>query len=826
MNNIKSLTCVWMVLLCIVFFTSCVQRVGKNESVSESKEQPDWFSSYYELKTVEGYEKPEGFDWYMRNIQRFEDAALVNANLRSVRELGPTNIAGRVRAFIFDRTTEDRYLAGGISGGLWESLDAGASWHPYAIHDQNVNISYIDQSTLDPNLVYYCTGEVTGNSAGIGGVGVFRSRDAGKNFELLENTALIYNRTWRVVCSKSDTNTVYLAHSGGLSYSENQGEDWDDLIFSQVTDIEVLPNGAVWAGVKDLGVMYSPTGKPNSFLFVRNDVLPEEGFARVELAVAPSDTNTVYIAYEDEATDGLLDIFKTTDGGQSWTRLTNPQDQDIYFNYSWYCLALAVHPTDPNMVFIGSVGIGYSLDGGQSWQVMQGPGHVDRHIFAFDPFDDTRFIVGSDGGLHEGYTGETPIRTIESLNNGLNITQFYTGSYHPTEDIVMGGTQDNGTLLSSENTQAFQHIFGGDGSFNIINPDDVDNAYVSYQRGYAFRSNDFTNPLRDWTYIMDDLDADNDGSLDDDTYFINPLYIDRVHTDRIFFPTRERVWASDNRGDNWYQLTDPIEDPYVIKTKAVDDSTTLAFLAGIAVFYRIDNLQQHSAGAEVDLSNTMPEEIEEGFIKDFSFHPLYDSVLYISLSSYSNEPRVWKITDALSDSPQWESISGDLPAGLPVNGIVAIPSQPGFMAIATDYGVYTSINEGENWTLEPSIPNVPVHQLKYNAELDKLYFYTHGRGIWSAELELDVATEELKPKDMSLKIWPNPTVTELNFSIDADFEPIRASILSMTGQEFLSFDLSKNQRMLRLSELRAGAYILWLRNTSGRSVSRGFYKAD
>ena len=815
-------------LIGLLFVTlSCLQTTDSSLSDNNTdhpEKNPEWAKEYMELKTSEGYQKPEGFDIYMRNLQHNNLAALEKSALKSIKELGPDNIAGRTRAFVFDQTTKDRYLVGSISGGLWESTDAGLSWHPTDIHDQNVNITSIDQSVLDPNLVYYSTGEVTGNSAGIGGVGLFKSTDAGHTFKLLENTSFIYNRTWRVACSKVDTQEVFLASTEGLSVSRDGGENWEELILSQVTDVETLPNGHVWAGVHSRGLMFSPTGEAGSFTFVGLDTLPQDGFRRIEIAVAPSDTNTVYVAYEDASSRKLLNIYKTTDGGLTWSQLPHPEEQgSIFFNYAWYCLALAVHPTNPDAVLLGSVGMGYSTDGGHTWQNLSNAGHVDRHLIAFDPFDPDKFIIGSDGGLVVGTASEIPFRMLGDLNNGLNITQFYTGTYHPDEDIAMGGTQDNGTLLSQQENQEFNRVFGGDGAFNIINPSDPDNAYVSYQRGFVYRSNDF-GTFRTWDYIMGDLDFDSDGNIDDRVYFINPLYLDQTQPDKLFFPTRDRIWTSDNQGDTWYQLTDNIEGFYVVRTKAINDSTTVGFMAGTGVFYRIDNLQDHGQGEEINLTSTIPASIQNGFIKDFCFHPIYDSVLYVSYSSYATQPRVWKVTNVLSDNAKWESVSGDLPVGLPVNGIVVSDMDPDVIILATDYGAYSTADGGIHWTLESEIPNVPIHEVKLNKNLGKLYFYTHGRGIWSAELDLPTATTSPTTSSPGIKLWPNPATDYLQYEMSDSFNPTQAYILKMTGQQHNSFRLSDQSGHIDITHLPPGQYILWLKDKQNRSASTPFVK--
>ena len=818
----------YLLITCLFFSCQHSAQIKDNKALLDAPDKnPAWAAEYHELKTSEGFEKPIGFENYMRSIQLNNFSARQISLFNGVKELGPSNIGGRTRAFTFDRNVEDRYLAGSISGGLWESLDAGESWNPMDIFDQNINITSIEQSPLDPDIFYYSTGEVTGNSAGINGVGLFKSTDGGHEFEILENTEFIYPRTWRVECSKTDTQSIYLAHRGGLDASRDGGDNWEALIFSQVTDVETLPNGAVFAGVHSRGLMFSPTGEPGSFSFIGTDSLPQNGFNRIELAIAPSDTNTIYIAYEDQSDRRLLDIYKSENGGLNWSLLPHPQEEGgISFNFTWYCLALEVHPTKPNTIMIGSVGAGYSTDGGQSWSVLSQFGHVDRHLFAFDPFDEDRFIIGSDGGMVEGFSGVEPFEFVASLNNGYNVTQYYTGDNHPTKDITLGGTQDNGTHINNTEDQVFDRVFGGDGSFNSFNPKNPDTAYVSFQRGNMFRTYGFSNQFRQWDYIMDDLDFDEDGSIDDGTYFINPFYVDQDQSEKLYFPTRDRMWTSDDNGDTWYHLTDPIDNLYVIRTRVTSDTTTVGYIFGTGIMLRINNLLDHGAGEEISLSTSLMNAIGNAFIKDFEIHPQSPDTLYVAISSFYTQPRVWMVTNALSDSPMWESISGDLPTGLPVNGIAISHDDTDKIIIGTDYGVYTSDNGGENWVLETAIPNVPIFEVKLRHSDNKLFIYTHGRGIWTADILLATATNNIANNNKpALKIWPNPASNQINYKVDKAFKAATATVLSMDGRAISQLTLpNSNQQIIDIDHLSSDSYILWLKDKNGRHTSSAFIK--
>jgi hypothetical protein len=142
--------------------------------------------------------------------------------LDSIQEVGPYNIGGRTRALIVDRSNANRIFLGAITGGMWVSEQSGANWERVNDNEKTLNISHMAQNPLNPDELYYCTGEGAGNSGGAPGAGVFKSTDHGKTFFQLPATAVgTYDYTWRIACSPVDSHTVFVATgSSGLYRSK------------------------------------------------------------------------------------------------------------------------------------------------------------------------------------------------------------------------------------------------------------------------------------------------------------------------------------------------------------------------------------------------------------------------------------------------------------------------------------------------------------------------------------------------------------------------------------------------------------------------------
>jgi hypothetical protein len=796
-----------------------------NESTSMRKSKnPGWEEQWKEMKIEKGSEMPVGFANYMFRVHKAAFENRTKHNLDTVFEVGPDNIAGRTRAFMIDLQDPTRFLAGGISGGLWEGLYKGWWWLPMDPAHANHSVTFINQSELDPNIVYYSTGEPTGNSAGLDGVGVFKSTDGGYNFELLESTEFLYPRIWRVNASLKDTQTMFIAHVDGLSMSVNGGETVEDVLFSEITDIELRKDGSIFAAMHGEGVFYSPDGTSGSWTELGVSELPQSDIGRIEMTVSPSNPDIIYVAYERDEDNTLYGVYKSENGGNSWEEMQNPQFLGVTFNYTWYCLALQVHPADPDIVFIGSVGAAYSKDGCNTWKEISNYGHVDRHLFVFDPEDTLELYIASDGGIDVTYLGEEPYPYDGNLNEGFNITQFYSGSFHPTEDIVMGGTQDNGTLLQKPDNQFFKHVLGGDGAFNIIHPEDPEIGYASYQNGSVQRTYNLSAFQPSWHYIMSDL---NDGDGIPGAYFINPLYMSEDNPDRLFFPTRNTIYISEDGGDSWNEMTTTIDRAYIVRSRKINGAGTVVFIGGAqGRFYRIDDLDAHTPGGETNLRFSVPPNIDDAYIRDIQIDPDDPSILYVSLSSYSDEPRIWKVTDALSSVPKWQSMSGDLPIGLAVNYMAISDTEPRVYFAATDYGLYSSSNEGETWVLESDIPTAPIFECKIRKSDQILYAYTHGRGIWKARVKTPVSANDVLTNDVDCVLSPNPTrgIMHLQFADAVDIE--RAFVYDFSGRR-INIPLERTQAshyQLDVGHLSLAPYVLTVVDRQGGIWQEKFIK--
>ncbi len=412
-------------------------------------------------------------------------------------EVGPDNIGGRTRAILIDRTDHDLVFAGGVAGGLWKSTTGGSSWVQIPSVSQNIAVSCIAQDKL--GNIYVGTGEsfatasggANGSAAFIGG-GMYFSSD-GTNFSLLSSTLPTPNTTgsqWafinKIACDPN-SGRVYAATNAGLKYSDDQGTTWSSLApplqAANSTDVKIGTDGTVVASIlnrcyiNDKGntswVSHS-TGLP--------DKLPASGVGRIEFAISPQDNNYIYASAA--APNGTLaGIYRSTDKGETWTLIGPPGSTHFqpFRSQGGFNNIISVSPVNKDKVYLGGIDMWQWEQGGNFtkktlWYLDPSSPlyiHADHHTYVWHPTNPNILYTGSDGGVSRSLDGGN---TFHTLNKKYGTIQFYSICHGPQGE-VLGGTQDNGTLMVDRKgnfpTEGYK-VQGGDGgaaAISHLNPD-------------------------------------------------------------------------------------------------------------------------------------------------------------------------------------------------------------------------------------------------------------------------------------------------------------------------------------------------------------------
>ncbi|HET7712747.1 MAG TPA: hypothetical protein VFL80_12515, partial [Thermoanaerobaculia bacterium] len=330
--------------------------------------------------------------------------------------LGPGNIGGRTRALIFDPADPNTLYAGAVSGGIWKSVDGGASWMPIGDHLTNIAVNSLAIDPADPKTLYAGTGEgyfreeVRGTALPLRGNGIFVTRDGGVSWRQLPFTSgedfLWVND---LVLSRHDPRRLYAATRSGVWRSLDAGENWSRVVATTVKggclDLALRPDAAgdylfASCGIFEQATIYrserAEMDQPWSA------VLTDPAMSRTTLAIAPSNPSIIYalaasnLPGPNGQTQNLHAVYRSAQNGDagSWTQqvrydagdklstilLTNPlgamnpqclgtQGQGNYTPMGWHCNVIAVDPRNPDIVWAGGVDLFRSDDAGKSWGV-------------------------------------------------------------------------------------------------------------------------------------------------------------------------------------------------------------------------------------------------------------------------------------------------------------------------------------------------------------------------------------------------------------------------------------------------------------------------
>lgn len=738
--------------------------------------------------------------------------------LYNTRFLGPHNASGRTRAIVNDKSDPAVLFAGSSTGGLWKSVNQGQNWSAVDDFSTGMNITCLEQNPLNADVLYYGTGEYKNRKIRDSGSGVYRSTDHGNTFTQLSATAnpdfwFVYD----ISHSPLQDSTLYVATAlNGVYRSNDAGQNFQTVFNNgkTVSDVKCLPNGEVLLAVSYDGIYLSASG--DSGTFIKAIGTPSSGFSRIETAYCDSFPDIMYAVFSDSLqsmSSGLQGMYKSTDGGHSWSAITNPENVG-FFPYADYMLSIAVKPDNPNFVVVGGAQGCYTNNGGQSYIYLQYP-NIDQHKFLFSVNNPNVFYAGHDQGLTR-FTISGSNLTHNDLIQGYHTVQVWGGGFFPFGDDVFIGSQDNKFKYNRGGSSNFQTLnnYGIDGKYCHIHPQQNNIAYALGDFGYVMRSDNFTGLTPTLSPKLNGLDIDGDNVVDDDTWYDCRLEMDYTNGDRLFLSTREHIWKTTDRGNTWTRATNTFaggnSSPHPYALELVDNPAQTLYAGGTrGLLLRIDNVFSSLPGMETDLSSSSPQVlIPSGRIQDLKAHPTHVGELYAGIRDPGIAPRVWRITDADGANPIWTDISGNLSAEIHVYSLELDPTHPDSVIFAgTEYGLWYTADGGTSWSRDQNIPPVSIYDIRLRQTDRRLFIFTFGRGVWVADLDSVTASPGQEDWAQEIQVYPNPSngVFHLNGPAFSTGDTYSVSVCDAFGREVYRVEQST---VLDLKNLSAGMYVV------------------
>lgn len=684
--------------------------------------------------------------------------------------LGPTNIAGRVRSIIIDHTNPSIIYAGSVSGGVWKSTNGGQNWFPLKDKMENLAVCALVMDPNDHNIIYAGTGEGFFNIDAIRGAGIFKTTDGGVNWTRLESTNDPNFYYVNDLAIDKNTGKIYAATINGLYFSTNGGNSWS-LVNGGISgnvycmDIEIANTNpaTIYAtyGHFSQSRIYRSTNGGISFSQIHT--VPDQG--RAEIAVSKSNPQILYLSFHDLTTNEVTKFQKSTNGGNSFFDITVPGPSLTYNSYTgpqaWYDNIVEVHPQNSNIVFAGGVDLFKTTDGGFNWSQITNwyayltypYVHADFHAIVFHPTNPDIIYVGTDGGVFRTTNGGS---NWSELPSGMTTIQFYYGATHPTQNIYYGGTQDNGVVKNIIGTN-WQDIFGGDGGATEVDFNNPNIVYTEYVNLAIFKS---TNGGQNWTKIMNGIPSGpnfSDGTTDR-VLFIAPIKMDPNNPNNLVAGTY-RVFRTTNGGNSWSAISGDLTGDGTGSIGAKISALAIAKNNSNVIYAGCSN------GRVLVTTNTgnnwsiISSGLPTLFVKDIEISQTNPGTVYVAFSGYTNGAKIYKTTNFGST---WTNISSNLP-NLPVNCIVLNPQNASHILVGTDLGVFETTNGGLSWfQTDPSLPNVAVFDMTYRSNDKTIFAWTHGRGLWKASIVTSIKEDQAENiKDFKLhQNFPNPFNSE------------------------------------------------------------------
>jgi photosystem II stability/assembly factor-like uncharacterized protein len=744
---------------------------------------------------------------------------------------GPLNIGGRISAVAMHPSDMQTIYAGAASGGIFKSTNTGASWTPIFDDELSLSIGDIAIAPSDPDIIWVGTGEANagGGSMSYDGFGIYKTSDAGNSWEHigLENSGSI----GRLVVHPSDPQTCYVAAMGRL-FSDNPdrgifrttdgGASWEKVLYINDSvggiDIVMHPNhpdtlyAAMWERVRrpdrrnyggpGCGIYRSYDGGDSWTLLTNGLPSSSPSVGRIGIDISESDPNILYAIYADNV-GYFTGVYKTVNGGNSWVR-TNDGDLDgMYSSYGWWFGRISIDPVDPDIAYAIGFDLYKTSDGGNSWPLISSSVHVDHHDIVVHPLNHNFLVNGNDGGIYISTNGGSSWNFLENLP----ITQFYTCDIdEQNPQRLYGGTQDNGTNRTlTGGTTGWQPVYWGDGFFVLVDPSDNNYIYAEYQYGNFARSTD-------GGYSFNSAMSGISGS--DRMNWNTPFVFDPNNPQILYFGAN-RLYKTTNRAGSWQPVSPDLTNGGANSNVVYGTITAIAVAPSNSqvIYVGTDdgNVWQTANGGSnwTNISNGLPLR----WVTRVAVDPYDEMTVYVTLSGYRYDnylPHVFRSTEG---GGNWQDITGDLPEA-PANDIIVDPSLDSTLYLATDFGVFVTRNLGLNWAmLGDNLPNVPIVDLRFHQPTRTLVAATYGRSMYTFAVDQLVGVKpELNVDDIAFSIFPNPAKNQIWLGYTGTDNNLQYHIYNMKGEIVSNGNCSSlsGSGRIDLPDLSCGEYLFKL----------------
>ena len=704
-----------------------------------------------------------------QSVVKKEDLDLSGLKFRSV---GPAITSGRIADFAVNPDNPKEYYVATASGGVWKTTNSGTTYSPIFDSQNSYSIGCITMDPNNSNIIWVGSGENNNQRSVSYGDGVYKSIDGGVSWQNmgLGNSEHIGN----IIVHPENSDIIYVAAIGplwssggdrGLYKSTDSGNTWKAVLtIDENTGInevvmdpsnpEILYASAfqrrrhvfTYLGGGPQSGIYKSTDGGDSWTKV-NKGLPDVDLGRIGLAIAPSNSETVYAIVEAAQNKG--GFYSSINGGASWVK------QGDYNSSGNYYQEIVVDPLNEKVIYAMDTWMQVSRDGGKTFKNLgEDFKHVDNHCLWIDPLDTDHLLAGCDGGIYETFDAAATWQ----FKANLPITQFYKVAVDNAEPFyfIYGGTQDNFSMGGPSRTISGNGIansewfmtHGGDGFESAIDPEDPNIVYAQSQYGYLVRYDKLSG---------EELGIQPQPGKSENAYRWNwdaPLQVSAHKPGRIYFAAN-KVFRSDDRGNSWEVISDDLTAQInrnelkvmgrLWSTDAVAKNSSTSPYGTIVAFSESPvNQDLLYVGTDDGLIQVTEDggknwrKVQEvkgvppyTYVNEVLASRHSENVVYAAFNHHKYgdfKPYIYKSNDK---GKTWTSISGNLPLRGSVYSLEEDHVDPSLIFAGTEFGLFFSVNGGGSWTqLKAGLPTIAVRDIAIQEREEDLVLGTFGRGFY------------------------------------------------------------------------------------------------
>ena len=738
--------------------------------------------------------------------------------------IGPNNVGGRTVSIAIDPVDTSVVWLGSASGGLWKSTTGGIgvnAWQQVPTGFPVLGVGAIAINPNDHNEMLIGTGETysygTSTSGlddrtqrGSFGIGILRSKDGGTTWEKVLDWTYQNNRgVWDIVYNPSNPAVLYAATTEGIYRSHDGGDTWSNVLDKlMVMDILIDPvdTNVVFAGVGnedsgDKGIYRTQDGG-NTWELLTNGLPSNTHDGRITISSCAGNHNILMAIIGNRYS--TVGVYRSEDGGDSWTLKSTA---DIMQWQGWYSKGLLIKADDATRVLAGGVYLYKSTNSGGSFSSF-GSVHSDIHDIISNPLDANKVYVITDGGLYRSnsFTGNNWTECMD----GYVTSQHYIGSVsHQDAALMLSGLQDNGTRQYTGSVY-WNWPLGGDGCYNLINPDNDNIQFGCYQylniakstNGGSFFSDVYSSPSDPYGY--------------NPAAFLAPLAMSASETNVIYAGTSTLLKSTNSGNSNSWNAVqpDPVdnENPVLSIGVSYHDPDTVYFATAPREGNPMHVYRSFNGGSsKEDITGDLPDR----YVMRITVDPVDAKTVYAVMGGFSGSAggHIFKSEDAGST---WVDISMSLP-DVPFHCLMIDPDHTSNIYAGCDLSVYVSSNGGTDWfTYADGLPEAAmIWDLVLSPSDNTLLAFTHGNGVYKNDLLEDAVGVDEMPPLVSVGCFPNPASDVLTISFDRTIAGAEMRLINSAGaitQHRKIF--STRQFSWNVAGVPAGIYILQLHSAS------------